>query len=497
MRLNIKIKEIVDFCELGSFGTPTETEFVMLFSSILKSNNIEIRLSLNEHCFYYYDQKQKFWLEIADDVLSSAFWGAWVAMLQEWQGATSKKDKTHVFKKRERAILEMSLYKIKIYVLSFGSAFEKMPKADEINNYIPLQNGYIDLTDLSFKTLELSLYNRFVLPFKYKENQAKPALFLKFLEQILPDKEHQEFMLNWMAYTLVPGNTRQKALFMLGSGRNGKGVLTRLMQKMLGKQNYTSLTIPQLNSSTFHFPTMKNKLANMCPDSDIKDVLHAGTFKATTGGDAQTVREIRGEPFELLYFGKLWFSINSLPYFSEKGTAIIERVEILTFPTTISEEQRVDGLEDKILADGGDALFSFLIDRAKELSKTSFMFRAPDDIKNYSRKKIEQTDAFYLFLEDFLEGRKDKEIAIEKDVLYSKYREYCTENGFKSSNFPNFRDSFLANTKDRKDYSITYQHRKTGMHFVFKALITIPPTYVVVKPDGEQVLVDKNGNELF
>jgi len=468
----------IDLHRIIAKGTiPTELEWVKLVTDALNDKNIYLAYSHDEQNFYQYSSKSKFWQEANNKELTSYVWKSYVSSLQKL--LDSKKalldDITDKKELQKREALFKSLEKVKFkqiqeIVVSLANLQANMPKP-AIAKYIPLLNGYVDLETLEFMPLDRKIYNRYVIPFEYKENTKEPTLFLKFLEQIQPDESHREFLINWLAYLLVPGNPRQKALFMLGDGANGKGVLTRIIIQILGEVNVTNLTVSQQNitqdTKGYMVATMNNTLVNIAPDNSEKEQVDTGFFKSATACDPFLVRQIRGVPFRMQYFGKLLYATNRMPYFATKDYAILRRVEILPFPVVIPEHKRIENFEQRIFADGGDAIFMFLLNRARELAKNGFMFEAPQTIKEYSASMLNEKDNMLTFLEEeVLNNEELAYIKFTRQELFNKYKEYCNENGYRIPNRDNFKDGIFTAIKKMPQWNLEY--KKVGsMMFVF------------------------------
>jgi phage/plasmid-associated DNA primase len=295
--MKITKKTIVEFINNDEY-TANEIDFITILDKSFNDSKIYYAFSINEISFYKYSETLKFWKKTKIEEVEKEVWGAYLLTVKSLR--PNKKTLYESNKVKTNFIFNMTLERMKKFVKSFGVERKGMPDTTSAK-YIPLLNGYIDINTLEFNPLDKYIYNRYVLPFEYKEDTKKPKLFLDFLEQIQPNEEHREFLLNWLSYMLIPSNPRQKALFMLGAGRNGKGVLVRIMTEILGKDNTSSLTIPQLSADTYHIATIVNSLVNFSPDNDTHDKLHIGTFKTVTGGDRTTVRNIRGENYEMIF----------------------------------------------------------------------------------------------------------------------------------------------------------------------------------------------------
>jgi len=485
-----------------------ELNIIQLIGNTFKLMKKEVVYSDIEKRPYIY--KDKFWQQITIDEIVSEYWTVFTSDI--FSLLISNRDKirfltdecTPADKKKYLRILKrydffisFKLRKVKEYIDSWLGSCTRLYDGDE--NTIPLQNGYINLNDFSFKQLDSSIHNRYVLRFNYIVTKEQPKMFLKFLKQILPNEENREFMLNWLAHILVRGNHRQKALFLYGGGQNGKGVLSRIMYDLVGSANCTTLAIPQLvfAQGNYYLSKLHNKLLNLSPDSQKTDKIAIDVFKILTGGDVYTTRDIFLSPFDTVYRGKLIFSINQVPYFSDKDNAVMRRLEILEFPVTIPSEERIPDLERIILEKEGDLIFAYLLGRLKKLKKNHFKFDAPKNVSDFTVSLIDEQDNLSDFLLEYIKEETRKEDYqtswdISLKQFFGQYRDYVQEGNYSQTNRTNFKYNVLNWAKRRSDISISYG--SNGKNYVFSFVKKTLDTTVSLEDD---LLIDDNGKKLF
>lgn len=496
-----------------------ELNLIRLVRDILKSKKMDLVYNDTERCFYVYNGL--YW--IAEDVskVLNIFWQIYEREIFDL--IKQKKIKVATLMKKEKdkeepdqqilAIYKNTLERVKFFeklkvkdaeklIESLSFAIEHLK--DDNYNKIPLLNGYIDIEkDFSFHKLDPYIYNRYCLDFRYNEKATvqEPKIFMKFLTAILPDEESREFLLNWIANLFVNGNHRQKALFFYGAGRNGKGVLVRIIIKLLGDNNCSSLNVKQLNGEKYHLSQLLNKLVNISPDSDKEDRMDTGTFKSLTGGDKITVRDPYRKPFPMIFTGKMIFSVNRVPYFNEKDFAVRERVEILNFPVKVGEKDRIPNLENIILEKEGDIIFNFLLHRAKELSKINFKFKAPDSVLNFTSLMLDEQDNLSVFINEYVNKEENENSnlwSVPLTNFYNIYKEFAQSARYKELNRTNFKQEVL-NWAERNQAVIDIKYIDNGKNFIFKFM---RKTYVESKLKDvvylkNDILVDKDGNEIF
>lgn len=441
----------------------TEMEITNLFQDIFNENGISLAFDKNENLLYFYNKQEMYWQDEKTDVFLSDLYKEFSEAIKKM--IVNRNELMKISEAKTKYFFGMTLERLKKIIQAFYNSLPLMPEI-KTPDFIPLLNGYIDLKTLEFREPKKEIYNRYVIPFEYKEDYEEPSLFLRFMEQLQPKESHREFLLNWLAYFLVPSNPRQKSLFMIGDGSNGKGVLTRLMTTLLGEKNVSSIAIPQLHLESYQMPHLKNKVVNFAPDSDDKDQLNIGAFKALTGGDRVMVRIIHKDPFEFTYTGKLVFQVNKMPYFRKVDSAVLRRIEILQFSNIIPEKDRIENFEEKLLADGGSGIFMLLLNRARELAKIGFKFKAPKDVEEFTKMLIEDTDVIHNFFCDLLEVEDKNHDTLEfrktKKEFYEDFMEFCKNNGFKISNSATFKNDLITYFKKREDWDLQ-EVKSTGI----------------------------------
>lgn len=455
MEINIQPDKLSGFI-YNPLTSANEIDTVYFIKNILDDNNIFLAIDRNENSIYYYEHNESYWKILTIKDLQEEIYKAFADV-----GKKLAEDKIKLFasegKQKAHLLFNLTMNKIINWTQALMAFLPKMPEIGT-PDYIPLLNGYIDLKTLEFREPNKEIYNRYSIPFEYNENFEEPSLFLKFMQQLQPKETHREFLLNWLSYLLVPSNPRQKALFMIGDGSNGKGVLTRLMTALLGKRNVSSVAIPQLHYESNAITSMRNTIVNFAPDSDDKDQMHSGTFKSLTGGDTIMVKQVYKDAFDFKYAGKLVFQVNKMPYFRTKDSAILRRIEVLQFVNIIPEKDRIEDFEDKLLADGGNGIFMILLNRARELAKIGFKFKAPQEIVDYSKMLVQDTDVIHNFYCDILEiedkNYETLEFKKSKKEFYDDYVEYCKNNGFKVSNSATFKSDLVTYFKKREDWNL-------------------------------------------
>jgi putative DNA primase/helicase len=113
---------------------------------------------------------------------------------------------------------------------------------------------------------------------------AKCPWFDWWLAQVVPP-DCVEIVWEVAGYLAYSGNPLHTAIMLIGSGRNGKGTLLRVILAILGKQNTTSTSLADLVNTRFRTAELFGKIANIAGDIDATYLENTAILKAITGMD--------------------------------------------------------------------------------------------------------------------------------------------------------------------------------------------------------------------
>ena len=98
-----------------------------------------------------------------------------------------------------------------------------------------LSNGILKIDNKGSMLMPFSAdeFMRYQLPVAYDEN-ARTNLFQQFLDRVLPEKESQDFLAEYIGYTLTTNLKLEQCLLLIGNGANGKSVVFDIVNALLG-----------------------------------------------------------------------------------------------------------------------------------------------------------------------------------------------------------------------------------------------------------------------
>jgi P4 family phage/plasmid primase-like protien len=184
--------------------------------------------------------------------------------------------------------------------------------------------------------------------------KAKCPQWVSFLEQVLPDKEVRDFLQRAIGYTLTGDVSEDVLFFLVGTGANGKTVLTDILAKLTGDHRHT------LNKSTL----LQRKFDS---DESLRDIIklqhmrlslaselsagerwNDGALKALVQTSEISGRDLYKSKVTFKPTHKLWICSNSEPRADDQSDGLWRRICKVPFNVTIPPDQRDAKLSEKL-----------------------------------------------------------------------------------------------------------------------------------------------------
>jgi putative DNA primase/helicase len=292
---------------------------------------------------------------------------------------------------------------------------------------INLQNGTYEIVKGvgRLRDFDPKDFLTYQLPFEYDE-KAECKLFKAYLDKVLPDKESQQVLQEFMAYVFTPEMNLEKCLVLLGSGQNGKSVFFNIMCAILGESNVLNYQM-----SSFSHEYKRAKLLNVLLNysSEKGNELEVDIFKALISGEPLQAREPYGQSFTIKNKVRFVINANELPKETEQTDAFFRRFLIVPFDVKISEEDKDPNLAAKIIESELPGVFNWILEG---LDRLVFQQKFTDCEK--STKAVEEyrksSDSIALFVEE-CNVMPDLNTKTALKDLYQDYKSFCTDDNYR------------------------------------------------------------------
>jgi len=327
-----------------------------------------------------------------------------------------------------------------------------------------MRNGtlVVTRTDHYLKAHEPSDFITYCLPFCYDENATSPK-FDKFLAEMLPDIPSQHVLSEFLAYVFVKTSylKLEKALFMYGTGGNGKSVVLDIIESLFGKDNLANYSLSSLTHKTHmqYRAAIADKLLNV--SSEIDGSMNIPMFKQLVSGESTEARFLYGQPFNMTNYAKLAFSMNTMPASVEHTHAFFRRFIIIHFENTVTDEKKDPELAKKIIADEMPGILNWVLKGLGRIMKQRDFSKCEASKASVERFKRE-SDSVAMFIDEFDYEPSKNEQVLQK-AIFGEYKSFCEDDNYRPVSTRKFSERLraLGFEDEKKEHGkIIYAQRK-------------------------------------
>jgi len=326
-------------------------------------------------------------------------------------------------------------------------------REEELNKYPPyvinVKNGMLNLKTLELKEHNARLYHSInQIPYEYKPGfNYDGSVTEEFISALLPNPDDLIMFLEYSGYCMTTDTSKQKFLIIKGPGGTGKSELIHLVERTVGSDNTSSLSIQNTNDR-FSPAFLVGKLLNANADISSELMNDTSGLKKLIGEDTMRAEYKGGKVFSFHPYAKLLFSANRIPESKDdKTNAYFRRMMILEVNQRCKE---ITKLSDRLKEETASGVFfHMIVDAVRNLYLREGMLSESENSKAAVQRLYEATDSVMAFLKNVTV--RDPNEKVTREQLFSDYREYCwsedrtpkTKNGF----YENLRDKGVEEIK--------------------------------------------------
>ncbi|WP_141211430.1 phage/plasmid primase, P4 family [Rhodoferax sp. TH121] len=327
----------------------------------------------------------------------------------------------------------------------------------DANPYLlAVKNGVIDLRTGEFRpsTPQDMLVVQANVVFDHQATAPKFKKFMNFFTCGRPKLE--EYLQRVLGYMLLGHGKEQVAFILLGDTENGKGVLSRVMEFVLGK--YVISIAPNLltkaysgnpNSPTPALMALRGARMYLCGEGQEGKPFDAAFFKQLSGNDTFTARDGYASQGEFRPVGKLWLSTNELPDVDRQQKAIWRRMVIIPCDGKVEKVNR--NLDDE-LAQEASGVLNWLIEGTKAYRKNGL--GSCEEVDQAKKTAMAKSDSVANWIaEKCSTGSKKK---VQASVAYKDYIQFIRSTGRVALSIQRFHKAMVKKghpTKRRNGYN--------------------------------------------
>ena len=277
--------------------------------------------------------------------------------------------------------------------------------------------------------------------------QATCPRFLEFVNEISSgDTDKAKFLQKAFGYG-ISGDTRHECFFILygATTRNGKGTLCESVLKVLGSYGCTArpetISVKQVTNSQNPSEDIARlagiRFANISkPGRGL--VLNVAQVKSMTGNDTLNARFLHENSFDFKPQFKIYISTNYLPVATDMTLFTSGRVITIPFDRHFDESEQDKSLKTLFAKpENQSAILNWLVKGYRLLEKEGL--KIPAAVNEATDEYRRDSDKIQQFVEEELEAGNGYEV--RTSIVYEKYREWCTHNGYCVESSRNFNQS--------------------------------------------------------
>jgi hypothetical protein len=264
----------------------------------------------------------------------------------------------------------------------------------------------------------------------YNPNYDKQWL-IKYAGELLmtDDIEYINCFYTMLAHGLTNDNSIKLITFWIGDGDNGKSAMMTLYKSVLGDFCCSDASKAILEKRGSCLDTEKfilcNKRVATISELQKTDKLDYTFVKSYTGNDKNFMLRPRADSVQInvIIDPKTFIPTNEMPHIPDKQHAFLERICAFNFCNTFPRSAEK---WNEIMSKQND-LFSFLCEKASELTANNFVFSPCHQMKTFTKSIKLSFDSIASFMDERVELTNDPEDYITARDLYTDYTNYCRE----------------------------------------------------------------------
>ena len=308
---------------------------------------------------------------------------------------------------------------------------------------INLKNGIFDMTTMNLMPHSHAIPFRTQLDVSY-DQRAYPKRFMRFLMEVLEDKQDRQTILEMFATALLRNTLNmEKAVMLIGDGANGKSTLLSTIADVFGAENVSGVSIHDLLWNRFSKADLDAKMLNIYGDISSKDLNYVGVLKSIITGEGITVEKKNKGSFIMRPYAKLFFAANRLPEVNEDTDAIYRRFLIIEFKRQFkgSDDNRTLLLE--LTTEGEKSgILNLLLGHARIVVRNKRLTYEPTT-EQVRSEWHDKSNPIMQFFSECIKETKGKHV-MKKDV-YAAYAKFCKERHYIAKSLQAFSKRCKAN----------------------------------------------------
>lgn len=301
--------------------------------------------------------------------------------------------------------------------------------------YVVVKNGVFNLETWQLEDFTPEIITRNKIPVAYIPGAYYEVTDKTFNKIAVNDKKIRAILEEILGYILFRRNEFAATFILTGDGSNGKSSYLKIIRKLIGSDNASSLDLNELDQR-FKTAELFGKLANIGDDIGKGYIKESSIFKKLSTGETLNVERKGKDPFDFTNYAKLIFSANEMPRINDFSDGLGRRLQIVPFKAkfTPNDDDYDPFITDKLLSDESMQYVLNLALKSLKRLLVEKKFTKSKAVEDELIKYQEENNPIISFV-------NNEDVELERAVVgdvYLQYKVYCAENGFQSVSNVNF-----------------------------------------------------------
>ena len=217
------------------------------------------------------------------------------------------------------------------------------PEAElQYDNFINFKNGLFDLRTNQIIQHSPQYFTVNQININLNIDPIKISAVDNFLDRITcGNNERKNAILEMIGYSMTSSVKMQKAFVLYGkTAGNGKSTLLEIIEKLIGRENISHVTLQDFVSNRFSVSEIKGKLVNIVSEMTKEFLKDSSVFKQIVTGDIITVEEKFKDIYTIKPYAKHIFTANELPKVADTSNGYFRRLFIIPFEAIFTETEK-------------------------------------------------------------------------------------------------------------------------------------------------------------
>lgn len=296
--------------------------------------------------------------------------------------------------------------------------------ADE--NFIAFKNGIYNLETEQLLEFNSDIIVTNQIPHNYDKNISNESMNNILNTWVNNNKDTRLLLEECIGMCMYRSNKIGACFILTGNKDNGKSTFINLLKTLLGKDNYSSIGLHDIERRFRNF-NIVGKLANLGDDIGDEYIAKTEMFKKLVTGETVQLEQKGKDVIDYDNYAKLIFNANEIPNIKDPTGAVIDkRIIYIPFNTTFTAKNKDVNLSKKFKTD--ETLMTTLINYGLEGIKrvvSNNQFTQSEESNKLKEEFKKSNDIVYMFIEEY---GKENIINMDEPPILFAYQEYCKAN---------------------------------------------------------------------